>query len=186
LASTADFRNGMVLEMEGNLMVIVEFQHVKPGKGGAFVRTKLKNVRTGQVIERTLRAGERVTEVRLTRRPLQYLYSDGHHYYFMDSASYEQFPVPGEVIGEPVKYLKENLEVTGVFQEDDSILGVELPFFIDLKVVKTDPGLRGDTASGGSKPAQLESGAVVNVPLFINEGDNIRVDRRTNQYLERA
>jgi len=186
LASTADFRGGMVLNIDGDLFAIVEFQHVKPGKGGAFVRTKLKKVKTGQVIERTYRAGERFTEVRLERRPLQYLYNDGHLYHFMDNSSYEQFPVSTDVLGDQVKYLKENLEVSGLFQESGEILEIELPFFIDLKIVETDPGLRGDTASGGSKPARLESGAVVNVPLFLNIGDMIKVDRRTNMYLERA
>ena len=186
MASTADFRNGMVIDMDNDLYAIVEFQHVKPGKGGAFVRTKLKKIRTGQVIDKTFRAGEKVTDVRLERRPLQYLYTDGQLFYFMDNASYEQFPIPNEVIGDQVKYLKENLEVSGVFQEDGTIIEVELPFFIDLEVVETDPGLRGDTASGGNKPARLESGAVVNVPLFINVGDVIKVDRRSNAYLERA
>jgi elongation factor P len=185
LASTADFRNGMVIEIDKELVFIVEFQHVKPGKGGAFVRTKLKKVMTGAVVDKTFRAGEKVTEVRLDRKTLQYLYGDGDLYHFMDTETYEQFPVSGEVIGDQVKYLKENLEVTGLFQED-RILGVELPFFIELKIVETDPGVRGDTASGGSKPATLESGATVNVPLFIEIGETIKVDRRTNEYLERA
>ena len=185
MASTADFRNGMVLEIDNGLVSIVEFQHVKPGKGGAFVRTKLKNVLTGAVVDRTFRAGEKVNEVRLERKPLQYLYGDGQLYHFMDITTYEQFPVSGEVIGDQVKYLKENLEVTGLFQ-GDTILGVELPFFVELKVVETDPGVRGDTATGGSKPAKLESGAIINVPLFIEVGNTIRVDRRTNEYLERV
>jgi len=185
LASTADFRNGMVLEIDNALVSIVEFQHVKPGKGSAFVRTKLKNVLTGAVVDRTFRAGEKVNEVRLDRKPLQYLYGDGQLYHFMDITTYEQFPVSGKMIGDQVKYLKENLEVTGVFQ-GDTILGVELPFFVELQVVETDPGVRGDTASGGSKPAKLESGAIINVPLFIEVGNTIRVDRRTNEYLERA
>ena len=185
MASTADFRNGMVLEIDNGLVSIVEFQHVKPGKGSAFVRTKLKNVLTGAVVDRTFRAGEKVNEVRLDRKPLQYLYGDGQLYHFMDITTYEQFPVSGKMIGDQVKYLKENLEVTGVFQ-GDTILGVELPFFVELKVVETDPGVRGDTASGGSKPAKLESGAIINVPLFIEVGNTIRVDRRTNEYLERA
>ena len=185
MASTSDFRNGMVLDIDGVLMTIVEFQHVKPGKGGAFVRTKLKNVLSGSVIDRTYRAGEKFNEIRLDYTPLQYLYKDGPLYYFMDSKTYEQFPVSGEVIGEQVKYLKENIDVTGVFHEDTLLL-VELPFFIDLEVVETDPGLRGDTVSGATKPARLESGATVNVPLFVNVGDKIKIDRRTNAYLERA
>lgn len=185
MASTADFRNGMVLEIDGELVSIVGFQHVKPGKGGAFVRTKLKKVLTGAVVDRTFRAGEKVNEVRLERKPLQYLYHDGQLYHFMDITTYEQFPVSGKVLGDQVKYLKENLEVMGLFQ-GDTILGVELPFFVELKVVETDPGVRGDTATGGSKPAKLESGAIVNVPLFIEVGDTIKVDRRTNEYLERV
>ena len=185
MASTADFRNGMVLEIDGELVSIVGFQHVKPGKGGAFVRTKLKKVLTGAVVDRTFRAGEKVNEVRLERKPLQYLYGDGQLYHFMDITTYEQFPVSGKVLGDQVKYLKENLEVTGLFQ-GDTILGMELPFFVELKVVETDPGVRGDTATGGSKPAKLESGAIVNVPLFIEVGDTIKVDRRTNEYLERV
>ncbi|HUU27488.1 MAG TPA: elongation factor P [archaeon] len=185
MANTADFRNGMVLELDGEFMSIVEFQHVKPGKGGAFVRTRLKKMRTGAVIDRTFRAGERVTEIRIERRPMQYLYNDGSLYYFMDNNTFEQFPVSDEVIGDQVKYLKENLEVTGLFH-NEKILELELPFFIELKVVQTDPGLRGDTATGGNKPAKLESGAIVNVPLFINVGDTIKLDRRTNGYLERV
>ena len=185
MANTADFRNGMGLELDGEFMSIVEFQHVKPGKGGAFVRTRLKKMRTGAVIDRTFRAGERVTEIRIERRPMQYLYNDGSLYYFMDNNTFEQFPVSDEVIGDQVKYLKENLEVTGLFH-NEKILELELPFFIELKVVQTDPGLRGDTATGGNKPAKLESGAIVNVPLFINVGDTIKLDRRTNGYLERV
>lgn len=185
MASTADFRNGMVLDINGTLFSIVEFMHVKPGKGGAFVRTKLKNVLSGAVLDKTFRAGEKVTEVRLESRGMQYLYNDGSHYYFMDSNTYEQFPVSEQVIGEQVKYLKENMEVTGLFQ-DESLLMVELPLFIELKITETDPGLRGDTVSGGTKPAKLESGATVNVPLFLNVGDVIKVDRRTNEYLERV
>ena len=185
MASTTDFKNGMVLDIDGTLMSIVEFQHVKPGKGGAFVRTKLKNVLTGAVIDRTYRAGEKFNEIRLDNNPLQYLYKDEPLYYFMDSKTYEQFPVSADVIGEQVKYLKENIEVTGVFH-GDTLLLVELPFFIDLEVVETDPGLRGDTVSGATKPARLESGATVNVPLFVNVGDKIKIDRRTNAYLERA
>ncbi len=185
MASTADFRNGMVLEIDGELISIVEFQHVKPGKGGAFVRTKLKKVLTGAVVDRTFRAGEKVNEVRLDRKVLQYLYGDGDLYHFMDTATYEQFAVSGKAIGDQVIYLKENLEVTGLFQ-GENILGVELPFFVELKVVEADPGVRGDTASGGSKPAKLESGATVNVPLFIEVGDTIKVDRRSNEYLERV
>ncbi len=185
MASTADFRNGMVIELDGVLMQIVDFQHVKPGKGGAFVRTKLRKVMTGAVLDKTFRAGEKVDEVRLENRTMQYLYPDGDLYYFMDNETFEQFPVSKDVIGDQVLYLKENIEVNGLFRED-SLLIVELPFFVNLKVVDTDPGIKGDTVSGGSKPAKLESGAMVNVPLFIEVGDILKVDRRINEYLERA
>ncbi len=185
MASTADFRNGMVIELDGVLMQIAEFQHVKPGKGGAFVRTKLRKVMTGAVLDKTFRAGEKVDEVRLENRTMQYLYPDGDLFYFMDNETFEQFPVSKDVIGDQVLYLKENIEVNGLFRED-SLLIVELPFFVNLKVVDTDPGIKGDTVSGGSKPAKLESGAMVNVPLFIEVGDVLKVDRRTNEYLERA
>ena len=167
MASTADFRNGMVLEIDGQLFQLVYFQHVKPGKGGAF-------------------AGERVTEVRLERRPVQYSYSDGHLYHFMDMETYDDIPINEDVIGEDqLKYLKEGMECSGLLH-DGSMLMVELPFFIELAVVETDPGVRGDTAQGGTKPAKLETGAVVQVPLFIEQGQMIRVDRRENKYLERV
>ncbi|MFC1544562.1 elongation factor P [Gemmatimonadota bacterium] len=185
MASTADFKNGMVLEIDGDLLQIVDFQHVKPGKGGAFVRTKLKKVISGAVLDKTFRAGEKVNDVRLETRVMQYLYPDGELYYFMDTATYEQFPVSGSVMGDQVQYLKENIEVSGLFR-NESLLSIELPFFINLEVVDTDPGIKGDTVSGGSKPAKLESGATVNVPLFIEVGELIKVDRRTNEYLERA
>jgi len=185
MASTADFRNGMVLEIDGQLFQIVYFQHVKPGKGGAFVRSKLKNVRTGAVLDRTWNAGERVTEVRLERRPVTYSYHDGHLYHFMDRETFEDIPINADVIGDDqMKYLKEGMECSGLVHGDQMIL-VELPFFVELAVSQTDPGLRGDTASGATKPATLETGAVVQVPLFIEEGDTVRVDRREDKYLER-
>lgn len=186
MATTADFRNGMVLELDGELYTITYFQHVKPGKGGAFVRTKLKNVLSGAVIERTFRAGERVEEVRLVRRPVRYSYTDGQFYYFMDEQTYEQIPLPGETIGEDqLVYLKENM-VCEALTRDDRPLSVELPYFVELEVEETEPGLKGDTAQGGTKPAKLETGAIVQVPLFIERGDRIRVDRRENKYLERV
>lgn len=186
MASTANFRNGMVLEIDGQLFQIVYFQHVKPGKGGAFVRSKIKNVLTGAVIERTWNAGERVDEVRLERRPVQYSYHDGHLYHFMDMESYEDIPVSGDVIGEDqLSYLKETMECSGLLH-DGRMLSIELPFFIELEVAETDPGVRGDTAQGGTKPAKLETGAVVQVPLFVEQGQMIRVDRREDKYLERV
>ena len=186
MASTADFRNGMVIEQAGDLYSIAYFQHVKPGKGGAFVRTKLKNVLTGAVIEKTFRAGEKVNEVRLVRRPVQYSYTDGQFYYFMDTQTFEQIPLPAETIGEDqLPYLKENMVCEALTRDDDPI-SVEVPFFVELEVAETEPGVRGDTAQGGTKPAKLETGAIVQVPLFIETGDVIKVDRRENKYLERV
>lgn len=186
MATTAGFRNGMVLEIDGQLFQIVYFQHVKPGKGGAFVRSKLKNVKTGAVIDRTWTAGERVSEVRLERRPVQYSYHDGHLYHFMDLESYEDIPINDDVIGEgQLRYLKEGMECSGLVH-NGWVIVIELPFFIELQVVETDPGVRGDTAQGGTKPAKLETGAVVQVPLFVERGETIRVDRREDKYLERV
>ncbi|MEX2571056.1 MAG: elongation factor P [Gemmatimonadota bacterium] len=186
MASTADFRNGMTIEMDDSLFTITYFQHVKPGKGGAFVRTKLKNVLTGAVTDKTFRSGEKVDEVRLERRPVQYSYSDGNVYYFMDQETFEMTPLNADVIGEDqLPYLKENMECEGLLHRD-KVISVELPYFVELEVVETDPGVRGDTATGGTKPAKLETGAVVQVPLFLEEGEVIRVDRREGKYIERA
>ena len=186
MASTADFRNGMVLEIDSGLWAITYFQHVKPGKGGAFVRTKLKNVLTGQVVDRTFRAGEKVTSVRLLRRPVNYSYTDGQLYYFMDQESFEMIPISGDMIGkDQLKYLKENMQCEGLVH-DGTVIAVELPDFVELAVTHTDPGLRGDTAQGGSKPATLETGAEIQVPLFIETGNVIKVDRREHKYLERV
>ncbi len=186
MASTADFRNGMVLEIDGQLFQIVYFQHVKPGKGGAFVRSKLKNVRTGAVLDRRWTAGERVTEVRLERRPVQYSYGDGDLRHFMDMETFDDIPITDDIVGDDqLKYLKEGMECSGLVH-DGNVIMIELPFFIELEVVETDPGVRGDTASGGTKPAKLETGAVVQVPLFIEQGQVVRVDRREDKYLERA
>jgi elongation factor P len=186
VASTADFRNGLVLDFEGALYQMVYFQHVKPGKGGAFVRTKLKNVRTGAVLDRTFNAGEKVQDVRLERRQIQFTYADGHHYHFMDQQTYDDIMLDAEIIGEDqLKYLKEGMECEGLVHKEQVIL-VELPVFVELAVVQTDPGVRGDTATGGTKPAKLETGAIVQVPLFIEEGQMIRVDRREDKYLTRV
>ena len=186
MASTADFRNGMVLDIDGALWTITYFQHVKPGKGGAFVRTKLKNVLSGNVVDKTYRAGEKVTDVRLERRPVNYSYTDGGLYHFMDANTFELIPISGDIIGEDqLRYLKENMECEGLVHEGQ-VLSVELPFFVVLAVVETDPGVRGDTAQGGTKPAKLETGAVVQVPLFIEQGDRLKVDRREDKYLERV
>ncbi len=186
MASTADFRNGMVLDIDGQLWAIAYFQHVKPGKGGAFVRTKLKNVLTGAVVDKTYRAGEKVIDVRLERRPVTYSYSDGQLYHFMDQQTYDMIPISGELLGgDQLKYLKENMECEGLVH-DGNVLSVELPQFVELTVTETDPGVRGDTAQGGTKPATLETGAVVQVPLFIEEGDVLKVDRREDKYLTRV
>ncbi|MFQ5528959.1 MAG: elongation factor P [Gemmatimonadota bacterium] len=186
MADTSDFRNGMVLEIEGALVQITYFQHVKPGKGGAFVRTKLKNVLTGAVVDRTFRAGEKVSEVRLVRRPIQYSYTDGTLYYFMDMESYEMTPLSADTIGvDQLNYLQENMECEGLTR-DGHVLAVELPQFVQLEVVETDPGVKGDTAQGGTKPAKLATGAIVQVPLFIERGDVLRVDRTVDKYLERV
>ncbi len=176
----------MVLDIGGQLLQIVYFQHVKPGKGGAFVRSKLKNVRTGAVTDKTWTAGERVNEVRLERRPVQYSYSDGQFYHFMDMETYDDIPLNGELLGDDqLKYLKEGMECQGLVHDGKVIL-MELPFFVELEIVETEPGLRGDTASGGSIPAMLETGAVVQVPLFVEQGDVVKVDRREDKYLTRV
>lgn len=186
MASTADFRNGMVIEIDGGLWAISYFQHVKPGKGGAFVRTKLKNVLTGAVVDRTYRAGEKVKDVRLERRPVNYSYSDGDLYYFMDANTYDLIPIAGDLLGEDqLKFLKENMACEGLVH-DDTVISVELPQFVELEVTQTDPGFKGDTAQGATKPATLETGAVINVPLFVGEGDVLKIDRREEKYLSRV
>jgi elongation factor P len=186
MADTSNFRNGMVIELDGTLYQITYFQHVKPGKGGAFVRTKLKSVLTGGVVDRTFRAGEKVHEVRLLRRPMQYSYTDGSLYYFMDMETFEITPLSADIVGrEELAYLQENMECEGLTRDGD-VLAVELPQFVELEVVETDPGVKGDTAQGGTKPARLAPGAVVQVPLFIDVGDMIRVDRTIDKYLERV
>lgn len=186
MASTSDFRNGLVLEMDGHLQTIVYFQHVKPGKGPAFVRTKLKNVLTGAVVEKTFRSGEKVQSVRLERRSVNYSYTDGELYYFMDAQTFEMIPLSADTIGaDQLLYLKENMECEGLVH-GDKVISVDLPQFVELAVVETDPGLKGDTAQGGTKPATLETGAVVTVPLFIEIGEVLRVDRTENKYLTRV
>jgi len=185
MASTTEFRNGFVMRIDNELWTIVEFQHVKPGKGGAFVRTRLKNVKTGRVLEKTFRSGEKVEDVRLERKKYQFLYGSENEYVFMDTQSYEQINIPGEAVGEASNYLKDGMEVEILFGEGE-IMGLDPPIFVELTIEKTDPGIKGDTASGGSKPATLETGAVVQVPLFIQEGETIKVDTRTGTYVERV
>jgi elongation factor P len=186
MASTADFRNGLVMEIDGSLWAITYFQHVKPGKGGAFVRTKLKNVLTGAVVEKTYRAGEKVNDVRLERRPVNYSYKDGDLYYFMDANTYDSIPIAGDLLGDnQLKYLKENMACEGLVH-DEKVISVELPNFVELLVTKTDPGFKGDTAQGASKPATLETGAEIQVPLFVEEGDVLKIDRREDKYMSRV
>ncbi|NIM19488.1 MAG: elongation factor P [Candidatus Latescibacteria bacterium] len=185
MADTSDFRNGMILNIGGEYWIIMEFLHVKPGKGGAFVRTRIKNLITGQVKDQTFRGGEKVNEVRVERRAFQYLYASGGLYYMMDKGTYEQIPLPEPMVEDVKGFLKESLDVT-LYMEGDKPLLVELPNFVDLVVKETEPGLRGDTAQGGSKPATLETGVVVNLPLFIEIGDTVRIDTRTGKYVTRV
>jgi elongation factor P len=183
--SSNDFRNGVTIEYDGQVWQVIDFQHVKPGKGSAFVRTKLKNLLTGGTVERTFNAGERVAAARVERREMQYLYQNGSEYIFMDTESFEQMGLSADQLGEGTKYLKENM-VCYVMLYNGLAIGVELPNSVELGIVETDPGLKGDTAAGGTKPATTETGAVVRVPLFLNTGDRILVDTRTGQYLGRA
>jgi len=176
----------MVLDIDGQLFQMTYFQHVKPGKGGAFVRSKLKNVKTGAVIDRTWNAGERVNDVRLERRAIQFSYADGHFFHFMDMKTFDDVMITDEIIGaQQLKYLKEGMECEGLVH-NDTVLLIDLPNFVELKITQTDPGVRGDTATGGTKPATLETGATVQVPLLLEEGEVIRVDRREDKYLTRV
>ncbi len=183
--TTQQFKNGMAIIYDGKTWVIVEFQHVKPGKGGAFVRTKLKELKSGRVVDITFRAGEKLEDVRLEQKNLQYLYNDGDAYHFMDTESFEQFDLSKDFVGDAAKWLKEN-DMATVQIAGGEMIGVEAPMFVDLEVTKTDPGFKGDTVQGGNKPATLETGAVVAVPMFINTGDKIRVDTRDGRYITRV
>lgn len=174
----------MVIVENGELMELVDFQHVKPGKGGAFVRTKQKNVLTGRVIEKTYRSGEKFEEARLVETPFQYLYNDGDLFHFMHHETYEQIPVGPDVVGDKSDWLKENEEVSLLMYEG-KVIALNLPITVNLEIAKCDPGVQGDRASGGTKPATLETGATIQVPLFINEGDTVKVDTRTGEYIER-
>ena len=182
---TSQFRNGLKLELDGEPFTMIYFQHVKPGKGGAFVRTKVKNLKTGRVLDRTFRAGERVEEADVEEKTMQYLYQDGEQLVFMDTQSFDQIPFSADQVGDARRFLKENIEVDVLFWKGRP-LQIELPNFIEAAIVRCDPGLKGDTASGATKPATLETGAVLQVPLFVKEGDRIRVDTRTGQYMERV
>lgn len=185
MISVNDLKTGLTLEIDNGLWSVVEFLHVKPGKGAAFVRTKLKNVTTGQVVERTFRAGEKVTRAMLDRRDMQYLYKEGADFVMMDMESYEQLSVTEAQIGDGLKYLKENMQLS-ILLYDGKIIGVDMPMQVELEVVDTPPAEKGNTAQGGTKRATLETGAVVNVPFFVANGDRVRVDTRTNEYLDRC
>ena len=183
--STNQFKTGMCISYNDKMWIIADFQHVKPGKGGAFVRTKLKELKTGRVNEITFRAGEKVEDVRVETKRLQYLYGDGAAFHFMNVETYEQFEIPADFVGDASKWLKENDEVQVVYAGDEMI-GVEPPMFVELKVTDTDPGFKGDTASNTYKPATVETGYTLQVPLFINTGDRIRIDTRVGEYMERC
>ena len=183
--STAEFRRGLRIEIDGKPFIIVEFQHVKPGKGGAFVRTKLKNLQTGQVLEQTFRSGAKVGKPDLEEKYMQYLYQDGDQYVFMDNSTYDQVFIAKEYLGDALNFMYPNIELSVLYFNGQPI-GVELPNTVELTVSETEPGVKGDTATGATKPATLETGYVVQVPLFVNQGDRLRIDTRTGEYLERA
>ena len=185
MLSAGEFRKGQTVEIDGAVWVIVDFQHVKPGKGAAFVRTKIKNVVNGNVLERTFSPTERYPRAHVETKSMEYLYNDGDLYYFMDNETYEQVPINASVLGDNFKFVKENMECK-VLSYKGNVFGVEPPNFVELEVVETDPGFKGDTATNATKPAKLETGAEIKVPLFINEGEMIRVDTRTGEYMERA
>jgi elongation factor P len=185
MVSTNNLKNGMTLKLDGELWRVEYFQHVKPGKGGAFVRTTLKGVQTGKTVDRTFRAGEDVDQAILEKRVLQYLYREGDFYVFMDTEHFEQTPVPAEAIGEAARWVREGDTLELVFHEDQ-VVDVNVPASVELEISETEPGLQGDRVSGATKPATLETGAVVQVPLFINEGERVKVDTRSGEYISRA
>jgi len=185
MVSAGEFRNGVTFDMDGNVYQIIEFQHVKPGKGAAFVRTKIKNVISGAVVEKTFNPTEKFPTAFVERREMQYLYNDGELYYFMDKETYEQIPINSETLGDNFKFVKENEDVK-ILSYKGTVFGVEPPFFVVLQITQTEPGFKGDTATNVTKPATLETGAEIRVPIFINEGDMIRIDTRTGEYMERA
>lgn len=185
MISAGEFRNGATFEMDGKVYKVVEFQHVKPGKGAAFVRTKLKDVINGNVLERTFNPTEKMPKAQIDRQDMQYLYNDGEMYYFMDNTTYEQLPLTKDELGDTLNYLTDNMEVK-VLSYKGKVFGVEPPLFVELEITYTEPGFKGDTSTGATKPATTETGYVVNVPLFVNIGDRIRIDTRTGDYMERV
>ena len=185
MVTAGDFRNGVTFEMDGNVYSIIEFQHVKPGKGAAFVRTKIRNVISGAVTEKTFNPNDKYPTAFIERKDMEYLYNDGDRYYFMDSEPYEQLPISPNVLGDNFRFVKENM-VCKVLSYKGNVFGIEPPNFVELQVTETEPGVKGDTATNVTKPATLETGAEIKVPIFINEGEMIRVDTRTGEYMERA
>ncbi len=185
MISAGDFRNGITIELDNNIYQIIEFQHVKPGKGAAFVRTKLKNIKSGGVVEKTFRPTEKCPQARIDRKDMQYLYADGDLYNFMDTETFEQIALNQEEIGDAMKFVKEN-EMVKMCSHNGSVFAVEPPLFVELEITETEPGFKGDTATGATKPAIVETGAQVLVPLFVNQGDKIKIDTRTGEYLSRV
>ncbi len=184
MISAGDFKNGITFELDGQIYQVVEFQHVKPGKGAAFVRTKLKNIITGATIEKSFSPTDKMPKAHIERKDMQYLYNDGELYYFMDTETYEQLPLGKDTIGDSLKFVKENM-VVKVLSHKGNVFGIEPPTFVELVVTDTEPGFKGDTATGATKPATVETGAQIKVPLFVNKGDVIRIDTRTGEYMER-
>jgi len=180
-----DFKNGVTFDMEGQVMQVIQFQHVKPGKGAAFVRTKLRNVITGAVVEKTFSPTDKYQDARIDRKEMQYLYNDGDLYYFMDMESYEQVPLGIDIIGDSLKFVKEEM-ICKINSYKEKVFAVEPPMFVELDIIDCEPGVRGDTATGATKNATVETGAIIRVPLFIDQGDKVRIDTRTGEYLERA
>ena len=185
MITAGDFRNGLTFEFEGNVYQVVEFQHVKPGKGAAFVRTKMKNVMTGAVVERTFNPTEKVEQARIDRKEMEYLYEDGGLYYFMDNETYEQTPLSQDQLGDAMKFVMENMSVK-ILSYKGNVFAIEPPTFFELKVTETEPGVKGNTATNVTKPATVESGATITGPMFVNEGDTIRIDTRTGEYMARV
>jgi len=185
MVAASEFRNGVTIEFEGGIYTIIEFQHVKPGKGAAFVRTKLKNIKTGGVVERTFRPTEKVENAIIERKDMQYLYQDGDLFHFMDTETFEQIALNADTLGDALKFVKEN-ETVKMLSHNGTVFGVEPPLFVELEVTETEPGFKGDTAQGATKPCVVETGATVYVPLFVNQGEKIKIDTRTGEYLSRV
>ncbi len=185
MVSAGDFRNGLTIEYEGNVYQVIEFQHVKPGKGAAFVRTKLKNIKSGGVVEKTFRPTEKCPQAHIERKEMQYLYSDGDLYHFMDVETYDQIALSDEQVGDTLKFVKEN-EMVKILSHNNEVFAMEPPLFVELEITETEPGFKGDTSTGATKPATVETGALVYVPLFVEIGDVIKIDTRTGEYLSRV